>query len=94
MKMTREQAQKIAIYEIQELIVKNGEDDIFCASPVHGHKQTWTNAEALTAATNDTCLEDSNMNLVDMILEHEEYLNKYANTSYLDKEKYKELLNT
>lgn len=91
--MTREQAQKIAIYEVQELIMKKGEDDIFCASPVHGHKQTWTNAEALTAATNDTCLEDSTMNLVDMILEHEEYLNKHTNTSYLDKEKYKVLLN-
>ena len=91
--MTREQAQKIAIYEIQELIMKDGENDIFCTAPVYGRKQTWTNGEALTAAINDTCLEDSTTNLVDMILEHEEYLNKYTNTSYLDKEKYKELLN-
>lgn len=92
MNMTREQARKIAIYEIQELIMKQGEDDIFCASPVHGHKQTWTNAEALTAATNDTCLVDSSMNPIDSILKFENYLNDHKR-SQLDNPKYKELLN-
>jgi len=67
--MTREEAKQIALKEIEEGIRQEGEDAIFMMSPKTG-KCSWTYKEARESILEDKCLEDSNVNLIDMILKY------------------------
>ena len=73
--MTREEAKKIALEEVMKEIEKSGEDALFCAAPQPG-KNSWTLKEALEAINEDKELENSGMNLIDSVIELDEYLKK------------------
>ena len=70
--MTREEARKIALDNIKQGIEKDGENAIFCAMPRPG-KNSWTLKEALEAIENDKCLEGTEDNIIDMVLDLERY---------------------
>lgn len=71
--MTREEAKQIALKEIEEGIRQEGEDAVFMMSPKTG-KCSWTYKEAKESILEDKCLEDSNCNLVDLVLNYDKYL--------------------
>lgn len=73
--MTREEAKRIALEEIDKDIEKNGEDALFCAAPMPG-KNSWTLKEARESVVNDVVLEGTGMNIIDSIIDLEEYFNK------------------
>ena len=57
--MTRKEVQEITVKAIEKEIEKNGPETIYAETPLHGHRNRWTFAEALEAAKNDTELPDS-----------------------------------
>lgn len=71
--MTRQEAKDIALDEIMKDIEKNGENAIFCQAPQAG-KNSWTLKEALDSINEDKELENSGMNLIDAVIELDEYL--------------------
>ena len=73
--MTREEAKEIALKEIEKGISKEGENAIFVMSPKTG-KCSWTYKEAKESILKDECLESTNNNLIDMVLNYENYKNK------------------
>lgn len=75
--MTREEAKEIALKEIEKGINKKGENAIFVMSPKTG-KCSWTYKEAKESILKDECLEGTNNNLIDMVLDYENYKNKYS----------------
>ena len=73
--MNRQEAKEIALREIDKDIEKNGEDAIFCAAPQPG-KNSWTLKEARESVLNDTTLDGTDMNIIDSVIELEEYMTK------------------
>lgn len=73
--MTREEAKEIALKEIEKGISKEGENAIFVMSPKTG-KCSWTYKEAKESILRDEYLEGTNNNLIDMVLNYENYKNK------------------
>ena len=73
--MTREEAKEFALKEIEKCISKEGENAIFAMSPKTG-KCSWTYKEAKESILKDECLESTNNNLIDMVLDYENYKNK------------------
>lgn len=71
--MTREEAKQIALKTINEEIKKHGENYVYMQSPKRG-KNTWTLKEAKESILNDTTLEDTNINLIDGIIELDKFL--------------------
>ena len=74
--MTRDEAKEFALKLIDEDIEKYGEDAFFMRAPKTG-KNSWTFKEAKESVIKDKCLEDSNTNPIDMILEFEEYAKEH-----------------
>jgi len=74
--MTREEAKKIALKQVEDDIVKHGEDAIYMMSPKIG-KDYWTYKEAKESILKDECLEDTTINLIDSILKYEEYAKEH-----------------
>jgi len=75
--ITREQAKKIGLKDAKRLMEKDNKtlDDVCIMSPKIG-KNSWTYREYIEALEQDKCLEDSNMNPIDTLLNYEKYLNK------------------
>lgn len=57
--MERKEIQELTIKAIEKHIAESGPEDIYVETPLHGHRNSWTFAEALEAAKNDTELPDS-----------------------------------
>lgn len=74
--MTREEAKEIALRMVNECIEKYGEDAIYIMAPKPG-KNSWTYKEAKESILEDKCMEDSNTNIIDMIIEYEEYAKEH-----------------
>lgn len=74
--MTREEAKEIALKEIEKGIRQEGENAMFMMSPKTG-KCSWTYKEAKESILKDECLEDSSCNLIDMVLNYENYKNNH-----------------
>ena len=74
--MTREEAKEIALWLVNESIKQHGEDGIYVMCPKPG-KNSWTYKEAKEAILEDKPLEDSNNNIIDMIIEYDEYAKKH-----------------
>ena len=70
--MTREEAKEFALKEIEKGIRQKGENAMFMMSPKTG-KCSWTYKEAKESVLRDECLEDTNDNLIDMVLDYENY---------------------
>lgn len=66
--MTRKEAKEIALAEIKDGMLEYGENAIYVASPQPG-KNTWTWKEVYESIITDTCLENTNYNIIDGILE-------------------------
>lgn len=66
--MTREEAKEIALSEIKDGMLEYGENAIYVAAPQLG-KNTWTWKEVYESIMTDTCLENTNYNIIDSILE-------------------------
>lgn len=75
--ITREQAKEFALKSTKDLMTKEGKtlDDMCLFSPKKG-KNSWTYREYIEAIEQDKCLEDSDNNPIDMILNYEKYLNE------------------
>ena len=73
--MTREEAQTYLINWIDNEIKEKGENAVALVSPKKG-KDYWTYKEYKEAVINDTCLEDSNENPIDTVLNYDKYLVK------------------
>ena len=75
--ITREQAKQITLLSIKDLMKKDNKtlDDICLMSPKIG-RDSWTYREYIEATENDKCLEDSNMNPIDTMLNFEKHLNE------------------
>ena len=75
--ITREQAKEIGLKEIKRLMEKDNKslDDVCLMSPKIG-KDSWTYREYIEALEQDKCLEDSNINPIDTLLNYEKYLNE------------------
>lgn len=65
--MTREEAKQLALSEVQKNIEKYGEDTVFNRAPKVG-KNSWTWGEVRDAILKDECLEETDSNPIDMIL--------------------------
>ena len=72
--MTREEAKKIGLeWTKKEMLDSNKTlDDICLMSPKVG-RDSWTYREFIEALENDKCLEDSNMNPIDLVLKYENH---------------------
>jgi hypothetical protein len=68
--ITREQAQKIVLENIEKEIKKHGEDAVALLSPKTG-KSSWTWKELKEAAEKDVCLEDSHINQIDTMIRYD-----------------------
>lgn len=75
--ITREQAKELALKSTKDLMTKEGKtlDDVCLLSPKI-EKNSWTYREYIEAIEQDKCLEDSDNNPIDMILNYEKYLNE------------------
>jgi hypothetical protein len=71
--MTREEARQYALEQVNKEIEQHGEDGIAMKSPCVG-KCVWTWGEFKAAILNDECLENTNDNPIDMILDLDKYL--------------------
>ena len=78
--MTREEARKIALDNLQEELEKNGPEAIFCASPQPG-KNSWTIGEAIESVEKDLPLENGSSIIDDVLLFHEYQLST-SNNNY------------
>lgn len=70
--MTREEAKEIALKMCKDSIEKYGEDAIYFSSPCIG-KCSWTYKETLDSIVNDTVLENTNLNIIDSVLNAYKY---------------------
>ena len=84
--ITREQAKEIGLKDVKRLMEKDNKtlDDVCVMSPKIG-KDSWTYREYIEALEQDKCLEDSNMNPIDMLLNYEKHLNEKGR-SLLDRD--------
>ena len=75
--ITREQAKQITLLSTKDLMKKDNKtlDDICIMSPCMG-KDSWTYREFFEAVENDKCLDESNINPIDTMLNYEKYLNE------------------
>lgn len=74
--MTRERAKEIALRLVNESIKREGEDGIYMMCPKPG-KNTWTYKEAKESILEDKSLEDTNTNIIDLVIEYDEYAKKH-----------------
>ena len=74
--MTREEAKEIALRLVNESIKQHGEDGIYMMCPKPG-KNSWTYKEVKDAILEDKPLEDSNNNIIDMVIEYYGYSRKH-----------------
>lgn len=76
--LTRKEAQKYVIADINREIEEHGEDYIFLECPQRGKNQ-WNLAEIKYAIENDMPMENyGGKNLIDELLVYEEYLNGFG----------------
>ena len=73
--MTREEAKRLALSEVQKNIEKYGEEAVFNRAPKVG-KNSWTWGELRDAILADKYLEETHDNPIDMLLKYEEWKNK------------------
>lgn len=73
--MTRDEAKQIALDAINKEIELHGEDYVYLTAPQIG-KNSWTLKEAKKAIMEDENLENSNSNLIDGIINLDNYMKK------------------
>ena len=74
--MIRKEAKEIALRLVNECIEKYGEDAIYMMAPKPG-KNSWTYKEAKESILEDRYMEDSNTNIIDMIIAYETYAKEH-----------------
>ena len=75
--MTREEARKIAIRYLTDMLVSYGENSISHRCPKPG-KNSWTWKEQLDAVINDVPLEGDVVNFIDDILAIDRYFKEHG----------------
>ena len=84
--MDRKTAKNILLKQVNKDIEIFGEDAITLASPMKG-KNSWTYKEYKQAIVEDKCLENTNLNPIDTLLEYDKYLIKTKGHGYEENNK-------